>query len=268
MAESIAPFPPGYQGAVSLSFDDGLQSQCDVAVPLMEDRGLRATFYVSPRDKTPGRGDWREFLAPWQQVAERGHEIGNHSLTHTCSRAMWLEPCDRCLEDLAVADIEQDVVEAERRLEAVFGASRRSFAYPCYEDFVGVGTNRQSYVPVIAKHFIAGRSKSDYPNSPLTCDLHYLTSYPCERMSGAEMVGLAARAISLGRWVILTFHGIDEGHLPVWYKDLREVCDFLTENRDIWTAPVVTVAQNIIKWRNATSQKQLTEESKWQSLRS
>ena len=253
MAETVSPFPHGSRGAVSLTFDDGSGSQRDLAVPLLDDRGMRGTFYIHPRDGASGQADWRDRLTPWKPVAEQGHEIGNHSLTHTCSRAMLMDgSCSRFLEDLTLADIEQDVLEAERRLESVFGASRRSFAYPCYEDFVGGGAARQSYVPVIAKHFIAGRSRNDLPNSPAMCDLHCLSSYPCERMSGAEMVGLAQRAASQGKWVILTIHGIDEGHLPVCLYDFRELCDFLAETSDIWTAPVATVAESITKWRAAT----------------
>ncbi|MDT7892902.1 MAG: polysaccharide deacetylase family protein, partial [Armatimonadota bacterium] len=43
------PFPKGCRAAVSLTFDDGLKSQLEVAVPLLNDRGLRATFYLNPR---------------------------------------------------------------------------------------------------------------------------------------------------------------------------------------------------------------------------
>ncbi|MCC6442011.1 MAG: polysaccharide deacetylase, partial [Armatimonadetes bacterium] len=72
-----------------------------------------------------------------------------------------------------------------------------------YLAFVGHGPARQSYVPVVAKHFAAGRSLGDVPNHPLTCDLHYLWSFPVERKSGAELVGLAERGAAQGRWVVL-----------------------------------------------------------------
>lgn len=76
------PFPKGCRAAVSLTFDDGLKSQLEVAVPLLNDRGLRATFYLNPRGTTPESDDWRERWAAWKKVAEQGHELGNHSLTH------------------------------------------------------------------------------------------------------------------------------------------------------------------------------------------
>jgi peptidoglycan/xylan/chitin deacetylase (PgdA/CDA1 family) len=78
----MAPFPPGRRAAISLTFDDGLRSQREIAVPLLNDRGLRATFYLNPRGTTPESDDWQERWAAWKEVAEQGHELGNHSLTH------------------------------------------------------------------------------------------------------------------------------------------------------------------------------------------
>ena len=60
-----------YVGAVSLSFDDGIASQLAKAIPEMDQREIKGTFYLCPRGHT-----WREDLDPWLQVARSGHEIG------------------------------------------------------------------------------------------------------------------------------------------------------------------------------------------------
>jgi len=241
-----SPWPDGCAGAVSLAFDDGLRSHLDVAIPMLDDCGLRATFYVNPRGD-----EWPERLAPWREAARAGHEVGNHSLSHPCSQAFDDVRHGRGLEALSLDDIERDVLEAERRLRAALPEhGERTFGYPCYQAHVGAGPERRSYVPVIARHFVAARGKGEVANHPRTCDLHYLWSWPVERMWGAELVGLAERAAGQGRWVILTFHGIHEGHLPVADIDLRELCAFLARSRDrLWTAPVATVARRIAAWR-------------------
>jgi sialate O-acetylesterase len=119
---------------------------------------------------------------------------------------------------------------------------------------VGEGPTRQSYVPVIARHFPAARGKGERANPPRTCDVHYLWSWPVERASGAELVGLAERGPREGTWAILTFHGIHAGNLSVAAVDLRELCEHLAAHRDrIWTAPVVEVAQRIAAWRQEYS---------------
>jgi len=117
-------------------------------------------------------------------------------------------------------------------------------------EFVGEGPNRQSYVPVIARHFVAGRGWGELPNDPRKTDLFYLYSFPVERMSGHEMIGLAEWAMQTGRWSILTFHGINQGRLAVTDWDLRRLCQFLTKNRSqVWVAPVATIAQHLHAWR-------------------
>ncbi len=249
-AEKKKPFtwPNGCKGAISLTFDDGLPSQLKIAVPLLDKYGLRGTFYL------PSRGDdWKGRLAPWRDIAESGHEIGNHSLSHLCSCNFSGDPDSRGLENVSLEEIESDILEAQRRLEALISEQKDwTFAYPCYQDFVGRGETRRSYVPIIARHFIAARGIGErhWYNSPLACDLHYLWSCPVERMSGAEMIGLAERAAAQCRWGILTFHGINEGHLPISDIDLKELLAYLDSNRDrIWTVPVVEVAKYVLEWR-------------------
>ena len=118
-------------------------------------------------------------------------------------------------------------------------------------DHVGEGEGRQSYVPLIARHFIAARAKGEVGNHPASCNLHHLFSYPVERSWGPTLVGVAERAAIQGRWSILTFHGVHQGHLSVADVDLRELCAHLQRHRDrIWTAPVITVARRIVEWRS------------------
>src|SRR6266516_2205251 len=112
-SSSQGPWPRECHGAISLTFDDGMRSQLETAIPLLDEHGLQATFYLNP----PRDGDeaaWREKLAPWR------------------------------------ATIPEQTV--------------RSFGYPFYQSYVGAGTARQSYVPVIARHFVAARGKGETAN--------------------------------------------------------------------------------------------------------
>ena len=70
-------------------------------------------------------------------------------------------------------------------------------------------------------------------------------------MTGAELVGLAEQAAAQGRWAILTFHGVNDGHLHVASGDLEELCDYLARNRErIWNAPVATIAKSMAEYQN------------------
>jgi peptidoglycan/xylan/chitin deacetylase (PgdA/CDA1 family) len=71
----ITPWKHNHAGAVSVTFDDGLMSQVTNAVPLLNERGLKATFFlITAAMEVP----WEQ----WRQVAEQGHEIGSHTVNH------------------------------------------------------------------------------------------------------------------------------------------------------------------------------------------
>jgi peptidoglycan/xylan/chitin deacetylase (PgdA/CDA1 family) len=251
MTVQSLPWPEVCSGAVSLTFDDGHSSQLAKAVPLLEGARLRGTFYLNPG----GEGDlWRDRLAAWRHVTDRGHEIGNHTLSHPCPNGYSLQPTFRGgLEDLGLEDLEDDILRAEERLREAFPEhGERSFCYPCYMSYVGSGPTRQSYVPVVARHFLAARGLGERANNPYNCDLHYLHSWDAARRTGAELIGLVERSVAQGRWGILTFHGLEATHLPVAPSDFRELVAHLDRHRDrIWTAPLISIAQRVIEWRTA-----------------
>ncbi len=245
------PWQDEYEGAVSLTFDDGMQSQLHRALPILAENGLHGTFYVNPRGR-----DWRGLLAPWKAVAEAGHEVGNHTVSHPCSCAFKETRAD-CLETMTLDEIEWEIGEGKRRISEVIPEQLDfTFCYPCYHAHVGEGPGRQSYVPVVARHHAAGRGKGDFANHPLTTDLHHLYSFPVERHALSDMIGLVEEAASQSRWAVLTFHGISEGHLSVTESDFSGLCSYLGKHRDrIWTAPVVTVAKAISDWRSEGSDR-------------
>jgi hypothetical protein len=239
------PWPAG-EAAVSLTFDDGLKTQFERAIPYMNKVGLRGTFYLNPRD------DYRERLAPWAEAAAAGHELGNHTCTHPCSRSLF--GTAKGLETMTLGELEADVLTAQRRLDELFPKQKeRSFCYPCYNHHVGEGPTRQSYVPIVAKHFLAARggtTNPGFPVEPTYCDLHYLEAQQCEYMKGYELIGLCERAANRGHWCLLVFHGIQEGHLNVADGDFRELCDHLARHKDRFhVAPVIEIAKRILATR-------------------
>ena len=235
-------WPNNFRMALSLTFDDGLSSQLNIAIPLLDKYGFKGTFYLNPRD--------REMLRRWREVSERGHEIGNHTLTHPCSCNFSGDPHGRCLENMTLEDIRRDIVEAHRRIREAIPNGSRTFAYPCYETYVGRGLNRKSYVPIVAEIFIAARNGFRYPNSPEACDLHFLWSWEISKIGFEKMIGYIVRTFMEGKWAIFTFHGIDEGHLSTSKYDFERLLIFLDKYREkIWIAPLVDVAEYIAEKR-------------------
>jgi peptidoglycan/xylan/chitin deacetylase (PgdA/CDA1 family) len=75
-------WPHQARAAVSLAYDDALPSQLVYAVPALNRHGLKASFYLTLSSDTV-----RARLAAWRKVAAQGHELGNHTLFHQCSRS-------------------------------------------------------------------------------------------------------------------------------------------------------------------------------------
>src|SRR4030088_389488 len=71
-------WPKGIRVAVSLSFDDARLSQTDSGTVLLDQYGIKATFFVLPSGV-------RQRLEGWKKAVAAGHEIGNHSFTHPCT---------------------------------------------------------------------------------------------------------------------------------------------------------------------------------------
>jgi peptidoglycan-N-acetylglucosamine deacetylase len=237
------PWAGGVMGAVSLTFDDAMGCHVSRVAPVLEAAGLRGTFYVNPTER------FASWVEQWKPLAAAGHEIGSHTVTHPCS-CNFSFITDGGLEARTLADIETDIIESNRRLDGHFGATPRSFGYPCYQTWVGKGPTHESYVPVVARHHLAARARGEAANHPVHADLHALWSWPCERMSAAEMIGLVESCAAEGRWGILTFHGVGEGHLAVGETDFQALCAHLARNRErLWTAPVIDIAQAVRAWR-------------------
>lgn len=257
----MVAWPGGERGAVSLTFDDGMDSQREVALPILQELGLRATFYVNPagREDDPTiDASWSDRLERWRDASSSGHEIGNHSLLHPCSLNIDTEAEGFGIPNLRDWDLERigaDIKEAQRRITATFpDQTATSFAYPCYESSVGTGTARVSYVPLVAEGYVAARANGELSgalaNDPTVCDLHLLSSYPVEHQLGELMVGLAEGASARGRWAIFTFHGIDEGSLSVSASALDEFLRHLARREDaFWVAPVAEVAALVSRGR-------------------
>jgi peptidoglycan/xylan/chitin deacetylase (PgdA/CDA1 family) len=232
----------GRRGAVSLTFDDGTANQLDHAVPPLEERGLRGTFYLNPRASV-----MEEHVSEWRSVAASGHEIGNHTLSHPCPGSITI---GRRLEDLTLDDIEADIVAAGDQLKALApNQAEWSFAYPCYATYVGRGRNRRSYVPVVAEHFLAGRAGGEvgFANDPTDLDLAALVATPVERLSADEIILLVDRLTGSGRWLILVFHDIEGEVLPVSKSEYARVLDFLASRAEtVLTAPVIEIARRVV----------------------
>jgi len=111
---SVAPYKGDKAAAVSLTFDDAFDDHHQVVAPMLEQYGFRATFFVIIRHVEIFAG-WEA----WKPVAEKGHEIGNHT---------WNHPSLPKVKD--VETLQREIVDSKAYIEEHIGHPVISFAYP------------------------------------------------------------------------------------------------------------------------------------------
>jgi len=249
--EARKPFewPEGERGAISLSFDDARKTQVEVGLPIMDAHGVKGTFYVSHYNMNV-----EPVLSAWKAAVANGHEIGNHSLYHPCS-ANYGFCADHLLEDYTLDRMEEELLQANDAIEEMLGIVPSTFAYPCGQTFVGRGVDTKSYVPVVAKHFVAGRSAFDeVQNNPAVCDLARAFSIDADGASFDRMKGYLDNAAATGGWLVLMGHEVGESGGQVMNTDtLDALCRYaLDPDNCLWLDTVEHIATYIAENRPAT----------------
>jgi hypothetical protein len=232
-------WPNGKRVAVSLSFDDARASQVDVGLPLFDRYGAKVTFYVNPPNL-------EKRLDGWKKLAAKGHEIGNHSMTHPCTGNFgWVR---RPLEDYTMAMMDRELLGANAETERLLGVKPTTFAYPCGEKFIGRGARTESYVPLVAKRFLAGRGfRDETANNPTFCDLAQLLGVQSDGMAFEEMKKAVLTAAQDGAWLIFAGHEI--GNVGFQTTEAAVLDQFLQFANDpangIWLDTVAMIAKYV-----------------------
>lgn len=226
------------RGMVSITYDDGLSSQLQYAVPALAEAGLSATFYVTYRNI-------RNRLDAWKRLAAQGHELANHSFNH---------PCD--LQRMKVSDyLEREVLPMERWLDAACGAERvATFAYPC--DVTNLGRGNANHQAARFDRLLqtcqiaAARTSEGAPNNPRRLQQRRYRLQALSVGYDARTLDAVTAYLDLARvrnhWAILVFHGIgagDDGAVSVGLH--RDIIDLIAHS-GLRSAPLGAMFASLI----------------------
>ena len=208
----------GHKAALSLTFDDGLAAQLDLAVPEMNKRQLRGTFFLVPKNL--------ERLDEWRKLVVVGDEVGNHTFSHAH------------LPDLRSQERIVEIADGKQSLERTFAAPVQTFAYP-YEE-----TNSEVESAVSRYSFMARGASHLYYMTPESDVDWYNVSSQIARASYdfAIYENWIDQDIQLEAWTVLQFHGMEgfaRGYEPVPVQTFRNVLDYVKDQQSqgLWVAP-------------------------------
>lgn len=240
-------WPEGRKAAVSLAYDDALDSQLDNAIPALDKFGLKGSFYLQlSRDPVRNR------MADWRAAAAHGHELGNHTLFHQCSASLpdrdWVEP-RRNLDTTTAAQMKDQVILANTMLNAIDGKQERTMTVPC-GDVMAAG---QNYVEGVESEFVGIK----LGNGGVTPDMAALdpsavTVVAPTGVTGKQLIAVVEAAAHQGTMANFTFHGIGGDYLTVSNQAHEELLAYLAQHRDVyWVDTFVEIMKYVRKQQAA-----------------
>lgn len=233
-------WPEKCRAAVTLSYDDALTSHREVIAPLLERHGLRATFYVHITAQ-----DFMQNTVAWADLAQRGHELGNHTIFHPGRNNDNINPAWD-LTNYSAARWREEVRVANWILSQVDGQTTRTFGNTCFDNLIGQDGFLRQIEDLAPELFVAARGELvDTIPSPRNCKLFNIGTICGDGHSFGSLRDLISEAIREHAWLILTFHGVTKAehimHLPE--SDHALLIEWLARNRGVvFSAPLRDVA--------------------------
>lgn len=209
----VSSYKDGKECAVSLTFDDGMKEHYTIVAPELEKRGWRGTFWLccawihdDPQVDTT-HITWQEAV----EMAEKGHEMSNHSWSHPDLTQL---PAEEALKEIKLND---------EAIEKHIGIKPLTFCFPynSYNDET-VAMAMEGRIGARLKEFWLGgqHSPMDYLHKQIE------------------------DAVASGSWIAGMTHGITYGY--DCYENPSEFTEFLdylkSQEDKVWVATFREVA--------------------------
>jgi len=219
--------------ALVLTYEDGLRSQLDIAVPQLDAAGFHGTFFLDSA-VTPLT------MRRCRAIANAGHELGNHALFSPCPRAMLPGRRNYFAEDYDTERILTEIGVMNAVLFGIDGRETRTYSAPCGQTLVGgvdyTDALRASGLVKYAR--VGGDSMNSIVVDVSRLDVFRVPSYaPLDKPGGAALIAYAERVRAAGGLGVLQFHGVGGDYLEVSREAHQQLLDWLSKHPDVWVAP-------------------------------
>jgi peptidoglycan/xylan/chitin deacetylase (PgdA/CDA1 family) len=230
--------------AVSLTYDDAIATDLDVAGPALARYSLHATFFL-----TGTSPELAKRTDAWRALGQAGQELASHTMHHPCDRSYDFVKKGYALEDYDLDRMRHELDESVAFLRTL-GADRGpyTFAYPCGTTWIG--EEHTSYTPLAERLFLASRGVGSAIANPRTDPLGNVPAIPGNGKTGAALIGLVRETVDRSGWLVLLFHGVGGDYLMVDAEAHDTLLAYLAANRQtIWTDTFGAVAGHVASAR-------------------
>ncbi|MBL4678498.1 MAG: polysaccharide deacetylase family protein [Mucilaginibacter sp.] len=248
---SIAPWFNNKKAAVTLTLDDGPPGQFTVALPLLMQHHINATYFVTVNTIYKQLKTWDLV----NKAALAGNEIANHCVTHP----HFLK--------IPIDSVAIENAESNRLIDSLVPSQKViTQAYP-FGDGGGITVKDSAIRRVAAKYFIGARATQNKPY-PFNRYVFAKTDDDYYNVNSAMIADSASMAdfgkhidqtLAAGGWFCPTYHGIADGWIitpeAVFKRHLEDI-----ENRrpQLWIATF----KDVVKYhreRNSASLKLISQ---------
>lgn len=231
---SVTRWPQDRLAAISLTFDDGINTDLDFAGPILQKHHLNGTFFVAT-----AFGPWEKRKPEWKQLAEQGNELANHTVHHPCMLPQ-IKPHS---QDYTPAMMEVEIKEAAQQITQLLNSRRGlTFAYPCGNMSFGKPqdevANAALYLRYISENSFgargAGPGAAVDPDQLNALDISDLG--PTADKDSIALLTMAQPALRSRLWGVYCFHGVGGDWLSITPETLDELAGYFERHPEIWTA--------------------------------
>ncbi|MBO9710174.1 MAG: polysaccharide deacetylase family protein [Caulobacter sp.] len=242
-AASATTWPDGAKAAVVLTYDDALGSQLDHAVPVLDEAGFKATFFLANLKPVD--------VPRWRAVGAKGHELANHTVFHPCPAAVFATDPRYTSEAYTPASILREIEQQNTLLTALDGKSTHGFASPCGQTLAGGVDYLEALRAANLVTYVRGVHTSP---DDLRADVGKMDPMRIpargfdEGVTGSQLIDFAKQAEAGGGMAVYLFHGVGGDYQQVSDPAHRELIAWLAAHRgEVW----VTTLQGALDWAKA-----------------
>ncbi|HEY0711869.1 MAG TPA: polysaccharide deacetylase family protein [Polyangia bacterium] len=206
-------WPNNAVAAVTLTYDDGLDSHISVAAPVLDANGIKGTFFLSNFEGVDHQWSLPNLTAAldarhmaWMAMGAKGHELASHTVNHPCNAASKAPGFK--LTDYTVMRMSTELDNSIARLKRLGGTEPFTFAYPCSSDTVGLGAMGMDYSSLVSARFLAARVSMAAVADPATVVIHKVPQLDTGGKTGDQLKAMVDDAIAKKGWLVLLFHGV------------------------------------------------------------
>ncbi|GLV59319.1 hypothetical protein KDH_61460 [Dictyobacter sp. S3.2.2.5] len=220
---SVTPYTPTAfnRGMVSLTFDDGWQSQATNALPVLNNHNAKGTFYlISSYLNTPS------YLTTAQATSlqQAGNEIGSHTVDHPD------------LTTLNSTDLNNELAQSQQVLQAQFGPMQ-DFASP-------YGAYDNQVISAIKTYYRSHRSTDAGYNSKDNFDIYNIRTQSVLSTTTVSQINAWIDTAQHDKtWLVLVFHEVNTSGDQ--YSITPQNLDTVLTHINSINMPTLTVAQGI-----------------------